>query len=159
MDTEIYEYRGDDFLPIDIDTLVRRAPDGMLLRPALSSSDSELQSLQGTGTSSQQSLPQNLYGTSSQQTSLSSSSQGVGVSAVFLRLCQSRNIDWVMAQEQWPFHQLEPFRRSVAQHLPAHWGNVSLLRFFLDPLPNVLIELRFFDGLQTALGGKTTGNK
>ena len=125
VDTEIYEYRGDDFLPIDVNAL---GQEGMLFRPASASLDSDqLLSSQGTG-SQQSSLPQNFYGTSSQQSSLSSSSQGVGVSVVLI-LCQSRNIDWAMAhwQEQGPLRQ--PFRRSVAQHLTAHWGNVCLLSF------------------------------
>lgn len=84
-DTDLYEYRGDNFLPINIDAL---GHEGAVLRSASASLDSEQLSLQGA--SSQQSLfLQNLYRTSSQQSSLTSS-QGVGVSTVFL--CPSQNM-------------------------------------------------------------------
>jgi len=116
VDTDIYEYCGDDFLPIDIDAL---GPEGMLFHPQAASSDSDQLSLQGTG--SRQSSLRNFNRTSSHQSSLRSSFQGVDVSAVFL--CQSQNIDWLMAQEQGR----QPFRWSVAQHLPAYWVNVCLL--------------------------------
>ena len=70
-DTQIYEYRGDKFLPID--TLV---PEGIPFHHASSGSDQL--SLQGTNLGSEQSvLPQNFYGSSSQQSSLSSSFEGV----------------------------------------------------------------------------------
>jgi hypothetical protein len=113
-DTDVYEFRGEDYL--DIDT------QGALFHPASSSSDSDQQSFQGTG-SQQIQHPQNFYRACSQRSSLTSS-QGVasGVSAIFL--CQSQSIDWFMAQEHGLLRQ--SFRRGVSQHLPAHWGNTSV---------------------------------
>lgn len=77
-DTDVYEYRGENFLDNDAQ--------GTLFRPASSSSDSDQLSLQGIGSSQQSSLPQNFYRACSQRSSLTSSSQGpgVGVSAIFL---------------------------------------------------------------------------
>ena len=89
VDTDVYEYRGDDYLPMDIDTI---GQGGALFRPASSSSDSEQLSSQGTG-SQQSLLPQNFYRTSSsQQSSLTSSSQELGVGVSVLFLCQSQNM-------------------------------------------------------------------
>jgi hypothetical protein len=73
VDTDVYEYCNDDFIPIDT---LGQANQGALFRPA----SSDQLSLQGTSSSSQQSsLLQNFYRTSSQHSSLTSSSQGVGV--------------------------------------------------------------------------------
>jgi hypothetical protein len=88
VETDVYEYRSDGFLPIDALSQERT-----LCLP--SSSDSDQLSMQGSG-SQQSSLAQNFYRASSMQSSLtSSSSQGAGVSAVFL--CQIENIDWLLA--------------------------------------------------------------
>ena len=51
VDADVYEYRGDDYLPMDTNAL---GQEGALFRPASSSLDSEQLSLQGTD--SQQSL-------------------------------------------------------------------------------------------------------
>jgi hypothetical protein len=92
VDTDVYEYRGDDFLPIDNNAAALLVCQEEF---RLASSDSERLSLQGTG-SQQSSLPQDFYRTSSQQSSLTSSSQRVtsGVSVVFLchSNCQSQNM-------------------------------------------------------------------
>lgn len=95
VDTDIYEYRGDDFLPID----VRVNSDALLVglggaqfRPAGSSSDSDQVSLQEID-SQQSSLPQYFYRTSTSQQSSLTSSQEASVSAVFLS--QSQIIDWL----------------------------------------------------------------
>lgn len=85
VDTDVYEYRNDNFLPIDT---LGQANLGALFPPA---SSDEL-SLQGTGSSQQSSLL-NFYKTStSQHSSLTSSSQGVGVVRYFF---VSQNIDWL----------------------------------------------------------------
>jgi len=81
VDTDVYEYRGDDFLPIDNNAAALL----VCQEEFLASSDSERLSLQGTG-SQQSSLPQDFYRTSSQQSSLTSSSQrftsGVSVTQI-----------------------------------------------------------------------------
>ena len=117
-DTEVYEYRGENFLDSDAQ--------GTLFRPASSSSisDSDQLSLQGIG-SQQNSLPQNFYRACSQRSSLTSSQGlGVGVSAIFL--CQGQSIDWFLAQEHASGLLRQPLRGSVSQLLPAQWGNSSV---------------------------------
>ena len=117
VDTNFYEYRSNDFLPIDISVL-DSDQEGAPFHPRSLVSDQ----LSSQGTGSQQSLlPQNFYRTSSEQSSLTSS-QGVAVSVVFLCPSESQNIDRLMAQEQ-----CQSFRWSVSQHLPPHWGNVCML--------------------------------
>jgi hypothetical protein len=113
VDADIYEYRDDTLRPIDVGVL---GQGGTPFNLAISDSSS-----QGAG-SQQSSLQQNFYRASGQQSSLTSS-EGVGVSAVFL--CQSQSVDWLMVQEHGLLSQL--FRRSDSQHLLAYWGNVCLL--------------------------------
>ena len=88
VDTNFYEYRSNDFLPIDISVL-DSDQEGAPFHPRSLVSD-QLSS-QGTG-SQQSSLPQNFYRSSSKQSSLTSS-QGVAVSVVFLCPSESQNID------------------------------------------------------------------
>ena len=118
-DTEVYEYCGEIFLDSDAQ--------GMLFRPASSSSilDLDQLSLQGIG-SQQNLLPQNFYRACSQRSSLTSSSQGLGVGVSAIFLCQGQSIDWFLAQEHASGLLHQPLRRSVSQLLPAHWGNSSV---------------------------------